>query len=248
MAERPADVLRGAYVGLWRSARRVADRSGALAALDARGAARPAGVAAQVRSMFAIHDAADLVALDVPWWTYGAAARVAAHLDALGGSARVLEYGSGASSVWLARRAAHVTSVEHEPGWAALVRDLARDAGVADRLDVREVPPRSTPEPLVPSGRRGEGGRDYAAYVRAIDDVPGELDLVVVDGRARAACLEAATRRLAPGGLVLLDDSQRPRYAAALASCGLDVHRIRGWVPSLPYPRESAVLTLPARA
>ncbi|VTR76190.1 class I SAM-dependent methyltransferase [Cellulomonas hominis] len=238
---------RTAYVGLWRSARRAAEAAGALGALDRRGRAHPGGLAAHTRSLFAIHDAADLVALDVPWWTYGAAARVEERLAELGGSARVFEYGSGASSIWLARRAAQVTSVEHHAGFAALVRDLARDAGVADRLELLEVAPEESRAPVVPSGRRGEEGLDYAAYVRAIDRVPGELDLVVVDGRARTACVEAAARRLAPGGIVLLDDSQRPRYAAALAGSGLAVHRYRGWVPSLPYPRESAVLTLPAR-
>jgi len=243
----PAALARSAYVAAWRSGRRAAEASGALAALDRRRAVRPDGVAAHVRSLFAVHDAADLVHLDVPWWTYGAAARVAEHLAALGGRARVFEYGSGASSVWLARRAAHVTSVEHHPGFAALVRALARDAGVAARLDLVEVGPTRSDAPVAPSGRRGEEGLDYAAYVAALDAVPGDLDLVVVDGRARAACVEAAARRLAPGGLVLLDDSQRPRYASALASSGLAVHRYRGWVPSLPYPRESAVLTLPRR-
>ncbi|WP_282948120.1 class I SAM-dependent methyltransferase [Cellulomonas endometrii] len=178
---------RAAYVGLWRSARRAAQATGALGALDRRGRAHPGGLAAHARSLFAIHDAADLVALDVPWWTYGAAARVEERLAELGGSARVFEYGSGASSVWLARRAARVTSVEHHAGFAALVRDLARDAGVADRLELLEVAPGESRAPVVPSGRRGEEGLDYAAYVRAIDRVPGELDVVVVDGRARAA-------------------------------------------------------------
>lgn len=242
----PASLARSTYVGFWRSARRVARTTGALDALDARRAARPRGAAAQVRSLFAIHDAADLVALDVPWWTYGATDRVAAHLAALGGTARVLEYGSGASSVWLARRAAHVTSVEHHVGFAALVRELARDAGVADRLEVLEVQPDRSPDPVVPSGKRGEEWLDYAAYVRAAERVAGEVDLVVVDGRARAACVEVAARRLAPGGLLLLDDSQRPRYAAAVATSGLVVERYRGWVPSLPYPRETAVLSLPS--
>nr|WP_205692820.1 class I SAM-dependent methyltransferase [Cellulomonas sp. IC4_254] len=241
-------MARSAYVGLWRSGRRAAEASGVLAALDRRAADRPGGAAAHARSLFAIHDAADLVRLDVPWWTYGAAARVAAHLDALGGRARVFEYGSGASSVWLARRAARVTSVEHHPGFAALVRDLARDAGVADRLELLEVAPERSTAPVVPSGRRGEAGLDYGRYVRAIDAVDGDLDLVVVDGRARGACLAAAARRLAPGGLVLLDDSQRPRYAPAVAASGLVVRRYRGWVPSLPYPRETAVLALPGRA
>jgi hypothetical protein len=58
------------------------------------------------------------------------------------------------------------------------------------------------------------------------------------------ACLEHAAARLAPGGIVLFDDSQRPRYAPGLAGSGLRVERHRGWVPSLPFPRESSVLRI----
>ena len=56
--------------------------------------------------------------------------------------------------------------------------------------------------------------------------MPGEFDLVVVDGRARVACLQHAAKRLAPGGIVLFDDTQRPRYRAGLEGSGLQVQRI----------------------
>jgi predicted O-methyltransferase YrrM len=236
----PGEVARAAYVGAWRLLRAGAEGTGVLDRLDRR--APSSRVAAHLRSLFAIHDVDDLVRLDAPWWTYGATAEVERHLAALDGRARVFEYGAGASSVWLARRAARVHSVEHDPGFATVMRRLVGSHDLADRLTLLEVPPTTSAEPRVPSTRRGEQGRDYADYVAAIDTVPGELDLVVVDGRARMACLEAAARRLAPGGMVLVDDSQRPRYAAGLASCGLMVRRHRGWVPSLPYPRETAVL------
>ncbi len=238
----PGQAARTAYVGTWRSLRAGATATGLLDRLDRRRAADPDGAAAHLRSLFAIHDVEDLVRLDRPWWTYPATAAVEQHLAELDGRARVFEYGAGASSVWLARRAGQVHSVEHDPGFAVVMRRVLAEQGLADRLTLLEVPPTVSDAPRVPSARRGEAGRDYADYVAALDAVPGELDLVVVDGRARVACLEAAARRLAPGGIVLFDDSQRPRYAAGLASCGLAVHRYRGWAPSLPYPRESAVL------
>lgn len=236
------ELARTAYVSTTRGARALARRSGVLDALDRRYRQAPRSVAGHLRTLFAIHDVEDLVALDRPWWTYGATDVVERHLAALGGRARVFEYGSGASTVWLARRAGRVHSVEHHPGFAAVMRGVLAEADLTGTVTLLEVPPTRGDRPRVPSGRRGEQGRDYAGYVAAIDAVEGDLDLVVVDGRARVACLEAAARRLAPGGLVLFDDSQRPRYAAGLASSGLRVQRVRGWVPSLPYPRESAVL------
>jgi hypothetical protein len=227
-----------------RGARTLAARTGLLERLDKSYRARPASVPGHLRTLFAIHDVEDLVSLDVPWWTYSAIDTVREHLERLDGQARVFEYGSGASSVWLGRRAAEVHSVEHHAGFAGVMRGVLREAQLEDVVDLIEVAPTPSAQPLIPSTRRGEEGRDYTDYVHSIDAVPGEFDLIVVDGRARVACLQHAARRLAPNGIVLFDDTQRPRYQSGLASCGLQVERHRGWVPSLPYPRETAVLRL----
>jgi hypothetical protein len=58
----------------------------------------------------------------------------------------------------------------------------------------------------------------FAAYVAAIDAFPdGFFDLVVVDGRSRAACLDRAVPKIRPGGMLVLDDADRPEYADAIA-------------------------------
>jgi tRNA A58 N-methylase Trm61 len=185
------------------------------------------------------------VALDLCWWTFAAQEAVATHLAARPG-ARVFEYGSGASTVWLARRAAEVHSVEHDLSWAEVMR-----AHLADMSNVRlhAVPPtRRGAIAEAPSGRRGYADADFADYVHAIDDVPGTFDLIVIDGRSRVRCLEHARRRLAPDGLVVFDDPHRARYRAALASCGLDVTHLRGLKPCLPYRDGTALLRRNDRA
>jgi SAM-dependent methyltransferase len=238
------EIARSAYVSASRAVRGAAQRTGLYERLDRRHRDAPRSVGGHLRTLFAIHDVEDLVALDQPWWTYGAIDAVEQHLAALDGRARVFEYGSGASSVWLGRRAAEVHSVEHHPGFADVMRRVLAEAGLEGVVTLHEVAPTPSDDPVVPSGRRGEEGRDYADYVASIDAVDGEFDLVVVDGRARVACMQAAARRLAPGGIVLFDDTQRPRYRAGMAGSGLRVERIPGWVPSLPYPRETAVLRI----
>lgn len=238
----PGAVLRKLYVGAARRARSAADASGLLSRLDHRYDEAPRSVGGHLRTLFAIHDVDDLVRLDTPWWTYGAVAEVERHLAAYAGGARVFEYGSGASTVWLARRSREVHSVEHHAGFARVMRRVLADAGVAGTVDLREVPAEASDAPATRSGRRGEDHVDYTRYVRSIEEVGGQFDLVVVDGRARVQSLVAALPFLAPGGLVVLDDAQRPRYRAATSVPGLAVRHVWGWVPSLPYPRDTALV------
>ena len=50
------------------------------------------------------------------------------------------------------------------------------------------------------------------------DEPDASLDLVVVDGRARVECARRAMPKVKPGGLLLLDDTSRERYAGDCAA------------------------------
>src|SRR3546814_16693648 len=67
-----------------------------------------------------------MVRLDLPWWTLRAKRLVEHHLAARP-EARVFEYGAGASTVFLARRARQVVSVEHDPLWYDVVSGQLKD-------------------------------------------------------------------------------------------------------------------------
>lgn len=190
------------------------------------------------RSLFAIHDIDQLARLGVPWWTFDSADRIAAFLDQRLG-ARIFEWGSGASTLWLAARAGTVHSVEHHAGWAA---DLMPRLPANVVLEV--VEPTETRTPAVGSKKLGHGGLDFSAYVDAIDHTTGTFDVIVIDGRAREACLAKAVTRLAPGGVIVFDNVDRQRYRAAIASLGaqVEVTMTRGLTPALPYPTRTALL------
>jgi len=237
-------LLAEAYTHTLHSARPLAESLGVLNWLEARG--RKHQRALWLRTLFEIYRVEGLVALDLCWWTFAAQDAVAAHLAARPG-ARVFEYGSGASTVWLARRAAEVHTVEHDLSWSEVMRMQLADVPNV-RLHAIAPTPRRAATAEAPSGRRGYADADFADYVRAIDDVPGTFDLIVIDGRSRAACLNHAYERLAPGGLILFDDPHRARYRAALASCSLDVRHLRGLKPCLPYRDGTALLRRPGRA
>jgi hypothetical protein len=135
----------------------------------------------------------------VPWWTYGARLWLEGHLAARAEPpAACLELGAGSSTLWLARRFARVVSVEHDARWFERVR-----AHMPGNVDLRR-----------------SDAADPEAYLAAIGE--GERwDLAVVDGLHREAALRRAVDRLHEDGLVLLDDSDRPAYAEAVA----EVHR-----------------------
>lgn len=223
------------YVAAWRAARRGARRTGLLTGLEGR----PGWMAGHLRSLFAIHDVADMIHLDLAWWTYDAMRGVESFLATRSSPVRVFEYGSGASTAWLARRADEVTTVEHDAGFGAYLASLLDPAW---RVDLRVVEPVPSTAPVAPSRRAGHQGLDFDHYVHAIDDVPGSFDLVVVDGRARVACARHALPRLRPDGLLVLDNANRTEYASVVDDPSLDVRVLRGATPCLPYPTSTALL------
>lgn len=234
------DGAKGIYTSAVRGVRNCLGDTAALGRLDAWAGRSTHG--RWVRSLLAIHDAQDLAALDMPWWTLRAAQIVNAFL-ASRPAPRVFEWGSGASTVWLGRRAAEVVSVEHDPAWAKVMRSM-----VGPEVRLRVV------EPSVPLGvcgirsaRRGYEGLDFSDYVAAINDESDPFDLIVIDGRAREACLASAIGRMRRPGMILLDNVERRRYRVAIQSCtrGIPVRWTMGATPCLPYPTATALIGSP---
>lgn len=190
------------------------------------------------RSLFAIHDIDQLSKLEVPWWTFDSADQVKAFL-ASRPDARVFEWGSGASTLWLASRAGTVHSVEHHAGWAS---ELA--PRLPDNVTLTVVEPTTCNAPVVGSAKPGHVGLDFAEYVAAIDAADGTFDVIVIDGRAREACLAKAVDRIAPDGLIVFDNVDRQRYVDAIDLLGsrVEVIMTRGLTPALPYPTRTALL------
>ena len=237
--------MKRVYVAVVRGLRSLLGATGLLAVLDRLAGRRR--WALWVRSWFASHDLDDMLRLDVPWWTFEAADEVAGFLADRPG-ARVLEWGSGASTVWLSRRAGSVVSIEHDGHWAARTARALAARGTGN-VELRLVEPtRLVPPAGVPSAKPGFEGLDFERYADAVDAVPGELDLVVIDGRAREACLVRAIDRLAAGGLIVFDNVDRERYRTAIEALGtrLDVAWTRGITPALPYPTRTALIRLAA--
>jgi hypothetical protein len=126
----------------------------------------------------------DRAGLPVPWYTYPAIE----YLKQLDFSDKaVFEYGSGNSTLFWASRAKRVVSVEDDPLWLAAMR------------------PRLLPHCEITLET------DLAAYPSVIARTGERFDVIVVDGAARARtrlkCAQQALQHLAPGGMIILDNS-----------------------------------------
>lgn len=115
----------------------------------------------------------------------------------------VLEFGSGRSTVWFARRCRAMVSVEHDPEWYDLVCRNLSELGLGN-CDLRLVAPDS--------------------YLETIDRFADDsFDLALVDGpEPREKHMEACATKVKQGGYLVLDDSDRASYT------GLDAV-LSGW-------------------
>jgi hypothetical protein len=195
-------------------------------------------------SLVKVHDSLAIAKLDVPWWSYRAIDVVDAWLAARQRPIRIFEFGSGASTIWLSRRAEKVHTVEHHKGFWEHIRPTFEARGNIDSSLVEPVP---SEHPKVPSAKERHAGLDFADYVATIDDVGGSFDLIVIDGRAREACLAASLPHLAADGIIVFDNSRRRRYRRAISESGLSEDRYPGLTPTLPYPEQTSVLRSPGR-
>ena len=115
--------------------------------------------------------------------------------DLLHDDDRCLEWGSGKSTPWFARRVQKLVSAEHDRAWFDRVGGELRAAGLPpDAVRLLSAEPRDRP--------------DESPYVRVIDEfADGELTACYVDGEHRPACMRAAIPKLASGGVLVLDDA-----------------------------------------
>lgn len=171
-----------------------------------------------------------LSALPGPYLPWGSGAMRPAGLVAvcndivLNERRRILELGSGLSTVLLARLLTQrlppggfrMAAVEHDPRWARWVGEQLEREGTGADVTIIWAP--LTPQPLADDGLRWYDEAAVTLGLReGLRDDP--IDLLLVDGPpahaaghslARYPALPVLRDRLAPGGTVVLDDAERP--------------------------------------
>ena len=142
----------------------------------------------------------------IPWYSYPALE----YLDQIDFSDKtVFEWGAGYSSLYWARVAKRVTSIEDDMGWFQKLEE--------DR-------PCNLTIHLIQNKRQ---------YINAIAATGPKYDVIIIDGSYRYGCACIAPRYLAGGGgLIVLDNSDwYPESAKALRSADLLQVDMTGFAP-----------------
>lgn len=119
----------------------------------------------------------------LPWYTYPAIEYLS-QFDYH--DKKIFEFGCGNSSLFWAERAEKVVSIEDNLVWFEKWKETFHK----DNLEVCW---------------RNEG----EIYENAIFESGEVYDVIVVDGKRRVECSRTAVQKLAPGGMIILDDSDR---------------------------------------
>ena len=101
---------------------------------------------------------------------------------------KVLEYGSGHSTIWYAERVNKVVSVEHNQTWYNIISKEAAKKNLVN-LDYKLV------------------DRPYNHICNQFEDE--YFDLVIVDGRDRNKCVQSSIPKVKSKGYLILDNSDR---------------------------------------
>ena len=141
---------------------------------------------------------------------------------------RVFEWGSGFSTVYYAQYLKkngvflQWYAIDNNKVWhdkvAAMVRDKGLGACVS--LYLKEFLPflmkpdwGKIPPPCGVFAPKTDNEFDYINFPKTLAE---KFDIVVIDARFRRRCLQVAKEVLAPGGVIVLHDAQKPHYHQGL--------------------------------
>lgn len=116
----------------------------------------------------------------------------------------VFEWGSGGSTLFIAKRVKSLISVEDQPRWYQLISQLLQKNNITNCRYILQ-------------------NLDLEKYCKVIESYPDNFfDLVFVDGSARPDCIHQALKKVRPAGFLLLDDSNQAEHSPG-------VELLKGW-------------------
>lgn len=116
---------------------------------------------------------------------------------------RALEWGAGYGTLHFSGRlppGSEWIAVEHDADWAERI-----SRGLADNTRVEAIPPERGQWDMADGDGAYGDFRNYVDYPGGL----GKFDFILVDGRARQACLRRSRSMLSKGGVVVLHDANR---------------------------------------
>ena len=116
----------------------------------------------------------------------------------------VLEWGSGSSTIAIAKRVNKILTIEHDKQYVELLADKILQANALN-VQFFHIKQNSKEK----SGHDGtyENYNDYINFPKALNK---KFDLIIIDGRARVECAKIAVSLLKENGVILIHDYRNP--------------------------------------
>lgn len=132
--------------------------------------------------------------------------------DRLNDRSIVFEYGSGSSTFWFSKIVDKVYSVDHDHSWVNQLNSLIADHGISNiSLSLMSCEMRYILD------IDSETEEQYVNYSKTIKNTGISLfDVILVDGVARSLCIEESIPYLKKGGMLIIDNAERPAYHKAI--------------------------------
>lgn len=162
----------------------------------------------------------------IPWYTFPA---VQFLKDIVHNEQKVIEFGSGYSTLFFKDKVKHLVSIEHDKIWAdkLLEQNTTLDIHIVKEND--GVHPEALEvvdnylnnftqihsDDYQHDLKHGLINNSFAGYASTIYQAPSQFyDMVVIDGMARSLCtvLTVESNRLKDEGIIILDNSDRWQY------------------------------------
>lgn len=126
-----------------------------------------------------------------PWLTEKAVAFLCNFLEEKP-DAKILEFGCGGSTIWFSKYTKNLITIEHSPDWHQKINNYINETKECNKTDLRLLQ------------------RPY--YTVCLEFPEEYFDLILVDGRDRVRCVEAAMHILKRGGILMLDNAEKSPY------------------------------------
>ncbi len=143
------------------------------------------------------------IELELPWWTFRSINKIKSQLNK---EKTVFEWGSGGSSIFLAKYVKTILSVENDPIWIKKVRSKLKQKNLSNAAIIYREINLESPQSFQNS--------PYAKSISAT------FDIIIIDGEdafggdsawsAREICFEISQKSIKKnGGIIIVDDSWR---------------------------------------
>lgn len=155
----------------------------------------------------------------IPWVTYSFIDFIKGRINK---QLAIFEYGSGNSTIFYAKHAGIVVSVEHDKTWYDII---SKSRPANSEIIFCEL----------------EKDGDYCRVPIKLQE---KFDIIIVDGRDRVNCCKQAVDALTPNGVIVLDDTERDFYKPGvdfLLSKGFKHLPFSGISPGLFYLKSTSV-------